>query len=76
MSNSLQKDDFILPGNIGTMSDSYGNKREITQVEKRQGYTIITIGALVQSYLDNKSNTEDADFEVIQPENKKLCQGD
>lgn len=65
--NDLQKEDFILPGNLGTVSDSYGNKMEITKIEKTNRSTVITLGQVVKEYLDQKSNTEDADFEVIQP---------
>jgi hypothetical protein len=65
--NDLQKDDFILPGNIGTVSDSYGNKREITKVVKTATSTTWTISAPPPFDLENCPVTEDADFEVVHP---------
>lgn len=62
MSNELQKDDFLLPGNLGTV-----NGREIKQIKKKDGAITITISDVVQKYLDKKNNIEDAEFEIIQP---------
>ena len=42
MSKELQKDEFILPGNLGTV-----NGRPITEMFKsKDGYTTLTIGAI------------------------------
>ena len=73
MSNEIQKDDVILPGGLGSVTiGSTGQAHQVTAIEnKSDGSVTITLGAVVQKYLDKKANIEDAEYEIIQPKQIK-----
>ena len=61
--NKLQKDDFILPGDLGTVNVC-GTDRKIlaTKSDNKNGSFTFTIGAAI----DKEFKTEDADYEIVQ----------
>ncbi len=68
--HELQKDDFILPGDLGNVIiGSTGEKRKVTKISanKKDGSVTISISKVVDHYLNGITVTEDAEFEVIQP---------
>lgn len=75
IATELQKDNFILPGNLGYLIDPAGNRRPILKVfKKRNGSTTITIGTaasrpLPGSYeIDEKTlNATNAQKDTLRP---------
>ena len=74
MSNEIQKDEYILPGGLGTLnggdiikaeSDYQKGTLTLTVAPPKPRY--MSLDEVVKSYLDKKDNIEDADFEVVQP---------
>lgn len=68
MSNELQKEDFLLPGNLGNATIiGTGQNRAITKIQKnnKDGSVTITIRQVVDHYLNGIPVTEDAEFEVV-----------
>jgi hypothetical protein len=71
MSKQLQKDEYYLPGDLGTFVLG-GNVRNIEHLMKHNdGSVTLTIG--MTQYPKPNNNTEDATFEIIQP--KQLTNG-
>ena len=70
MNNELQKDDLLLPGNLGNVViASTGQNRTVNKMSKnnKDGSVTITLGQVVDHYLNGIPVTEDAEFEVVQP---------
>jgi len=65
MSKELQRDEFILPGDLGEMTiASTGKKAKVTKVSanKKLGYMTLTLTPIAP-----KPETEDVDCEIIPP---------
>jgi len=70
MNNELQKDDFILPGDLGNVTiANTGETRKITnlQTNNKDKSVTITLSSVVDLYFNGITKTEDAEFEIIQP---------
>jgi len=65
MSKELQRDEFILPGDLGEMTiASTGKKSKVTQmsVNRKDGSMTFTLTPIA-----NNPETEDVDCEIIPP---------
>jgi hypothetical protein len=70
MSKELQKDDYLLPGDLGTVTiASTGKVSKVTNMVKNKsdGSVTLTLSQIVDHYLNGVPVTEDADFEIVQP---------
>lgn len=69
MSNDIQKDDYYIPGSLGTIGIG-GDVREVSKVVAgKDGAITFTIGKKLNTQADN---TEDADFDVLPPKGLPL----
>jgi hypothetical protein len=69
MENEIQNSEFTLPGNLGSvLIASTGKVSNVTKVLKgKDGSTTITLSEVVDHYLNGVPETEDAEYEIVEP---------